>query len=235
MYSEQAEKTVTDACKTIQNYANADVLFAKVFDGQDWMGQYDEGSPNTFRDVQTQWADAASEGVTYIPWVVAKTPEDAVVHRELQSVGDGTIVIDLEDGPGFWQGGEFDGYLDKMLGYGPANDDYHLWVSIDMRNPVGNSSWYLRIRGLLPQCYWTTFVQDPWPTTRNLRDTITIMGGNGNAIIPVLPFDSDPEDMRTFWDVSRGWTCQAPALWRLGSANIPQLQTFGALPLGVIE
>ena len=230
-YSQQAEKSAAAAAQTARTLAGADILLVKAMDGPYWQYLFDPLSPDNLAQF-TQQADSAAPS-TVIPWCVPVGPMDADLHSTLQAYGDGTLVLDVEPYRGFWKGGDFNAYLDRLIGYGPARDDYQCWVSIDPRpsawDALNVDSWADRVAGLMPQLYWPDFGENPWNCVTYLQRCINAL--NPQRVVPVFSAVSDPADLTAFWDVAAEYTCIAPALWRLGSATAEQLQAFGALTI----
>lgn len=224
-FSAEAEKTITAAAGVIRQYANADVLLVKAMDGGDWMSRWD-ASPAAIASaaaLDAAVAEGQAAGITVVPWVVPHGLADAQAHAALGP----TLVVDLEPYTSFWADtpANVAPYLAALTAAGVRN----LFVSIDPRPSatalLAIDSWAKSVAGLLPQTYWTDF-QRPYSECVGYVQTLQAYGV---PVYPVLPFDATPADASGFWQACLALGCTSPQLWRLGSADGKELNTFGQL------
>ena len=227
-FSQQAEKSLPEACATAKNLAGADLLLVKAMDGVDWMSLYDPGGYASLAQFQADAAAAAAGGVTVVPWVVphgANPAGEAAAHAQLGPV----LVCDVEPYPGFWTGSaaNLPIYL-QALRQGGVRE---LHISIDPRpaalaalGGAGAGGWAPLVDGIHPQCYWTDFQQPALSVLPAIQNLSTAA-----HVYPVLPGDGAAADLADVWNAAVGAGCQGVSVWRLGSMTAPQLAGFANL------
>jgi hypothetical protein len=225
-FSQQAEKSLPEACATARNLAGADVLLVKVLDGADWMRLYDPAGYASLSQFQADAAAAAAGGVTVIPWVVPHGVDpagEAAAHAALGPV----LMVDLEPYPGFWTGpiANLPVYLAALRAGGVAE----LHISIDPRQSAidalgGVHAFADAADGLHPQCYWTDFQQPALTVVPLIRALSTAA-----LVYPVLPGNGAAQDLADVWTGAQAAGCEGVSCWRLGSMTAQQLAGFANL------
>ena len=188
------EDTIQQLLTNIKNRTpNVDQLWVKISDGSHWMGEYDS-SPMAITGVGSidQWVAACNKAkLEFHVWCVPNgldvEAEAAIIVAACKRPGVRSLILDIEQPPGYWQGGAgairpFMLLLRRGLG-----TRFHIGLSIDPRKHNRNSihphEWSPFVDSLHPQTYWQTFrqtVQDA------LQNTYDVWGSFGKPIIPVL-------------------------------------------------
>ena len=228
MFSSQAEDTIEKAAATDLRLAGADILLVKAMAGQTWEAAFDTGAGHidSLQTWQATVARGAAAGITVVPWVEVQSAGDAAIHAQLGPV----LVCDLEQPPGFYTDdpAKLPAYLDALRSGGVKE----LYATIDPRQPaltfLNAPAWLGRLDGILPQMYWTDFEQ-PEGVIVPMLDVETQQWHA--HVYPVLPYNAQPDDLAAAWQQARADGCQGAVLWRMGDANIQQLQAFAGLPL----
>ena len=231
MFSSQAEDTIEKAAATDLKLAAADILLVKAMAGQQWEAAFDTGQGHI--DSLVTWQGTVQRGlaagVTVLPWVEAQQLSDAAIHGALGP----RLIVDLEQPPGFWMDNpaNIPAYLDALRASG-VNE---LYATIDPRDPaltyLNAPAWLGKLDGILPQMYWTDFAQ-PEGVIVPMLDVETAQWHA--HVYPVLPYNAQPADLAAAWQQARADGCTGAVLWRMGEANIQQLQAFAALKLAPV-
>jgi LysM repeat protein len=222
-------------------------ILLKTHDGTDWMSTYDP-APEAI-DGPAQVAAIAEyfeeRGVPFHAWCVVNGSHPRVEAEMAASVlnaGARSLYLDVEPGPGFWQGTPEDAqtYGAELRRLAPHDE---IALSIDPRpwmlpvTPLEELTPYVNL--IAPQQYWTTFgtaanrerfesagftVPPGGPSPEFLLDvTKQLLGRFGLPIVPVGPGDSESEsDWRRFMDASDSDV----SLWRYGITNDTVLSTL---------
>lgn len=230
-WSQQAEKTPAEVAATLRTYCpSVKTVLVKCMDSDTWMKAYDPLAPGNAQEWAVMRSDFESEGLECIPWVVAQQASDAASHVALCDDAHTELVIDLEPYPGFWQGGDFNAYLDKLIAFGPGADSYHAYVSIDPRpsawQALNVDSWVSRIWSLMPQLYWPDFGENPW----NCVGYWLECERTEKLTYPIYEFSATATDLSDFNEIIGPAPGEnKPSLWRFGAATAAQLQAFEVL------
>lgn len=221
-FSQLSEQTPQEIADTLLP-RGISAIYPKVMDGMNWMGDFyrhplaptDMASwgrtLNAFNDV----------GLSVVGWVVPRwTAAEADFHLSLSE-----FIVDFEyQYVGFWQGTDAQAwdYFNKLRE--AVQDGHNIGVAPDPRQPSRDYGQDL-IAGLsayLPQTYWTDFQRSAIHVLNAARWNMSSL----EPFLPILPYNSTPEDM----EAALGWCveqeCAGVSLWRMGTANDAQLDAF---------
>jgi len=227
-YSQQAEQQIEQVAETALRLAGCEVVLLKAMDGTDWMNIYDRGAGaiDGLAGWQATVRRGAATGISVLPWVVphGENPaSEAGLHAQL---GD-TLVCDIEPYAAFFTGGagNIPAYLAALRAAGAGQ----IYASIDPRPSaiaaLDLPAWAPLVDGFLPQVYFTDFGGDP-------LEVIPMLGrlcGLGKPVVPVLPGNAQPADLRSVWVLAQALGCTGVSIWRLGSMDADQLRVFAEL------
>ena len=220
--------------------ANNLAAIVKTHDGTDWMANFDHvpGAIDGPAQVATVAGIFENYGVPFHAWCVVKGVDplrEAAMAAEVLSSGARSLVLDLEDHPGFWEGSH-----DSALVFGQHLRSRHEFARVDVsidprpwlntRLPIDEFVQFTD--GIRPQAYWDLF------QGRDQRNAWEFMGHPApEGVTPEFLVDASramyaphdrwlmpigygaPEDASSFPRFAyRAWQQQMPELsvWRYG-------------------
>lgn len=227
-FSQLGEHTVEDIAATLLP-RGITAVYVKAMDGDQWMGDFYSHpmAPSSTQQFNGLTDDFADAGLELVPWVVPRWTSSEATAHELPAGAGGKLIIDWEyQYKGFWSGSDVQAAayfrnLRSMVASGT-------WVAVapDPRQ-VGRDYDRSLIAGLSayqPQTYWTDFQQDALVVLNAAR----VAMGTLDPFEPILPYNSTAADMEAAINWCFGQGCQAISMWRMGSANADQLDSFAA-------
>src|SRR5579884_3880175 len=84
-YDQLAEESIAAICATAKQYAGADLLLKKLYDGARLMDgsiDHDPLAPASLADFRAQQAAAAALGVALLPWINVTQHDQAALHAQ---------------------------------------------------------------------------------------------------------------------------------------------------------
>lgn len=229
----------------------------KTHDGTEWMANFDHvpGAIDGPGQVATVAGMFENGGVPFHAWCVVKGIDpagEAAMAADVLAAGARSLVLDLEDHPGFWEGTH-----EGAIAFGEAlrarQPSARIDISIDPRPWLNTrlpvDEFVAFTDGVRPQLYWELFGgtdhanafgymgYPPGPsgvTPEFLVDASRLMlGPYDRWILPVAQWD--PLDAAAFPRfVRRAWEQQMPevSVWRYGTAPTAALEYLGRNPPG---
>lgn len=216
--------------------------YFKANDGLFMMGNISPGSPVSVADVARIRDIYYAQNLGFVPWGVARggataASEGSLAGRIAQQCS-GVYIVDLEDGPGYWSGGnaEVDAYINAFRNAGGRE----LWLCPDTR--VGHLAgisfdrWLQSptVTKILPQIYWVDFQQS---YIEAFAASLVPLNGRGldarsGRVYPVL--QGDAPDLIAGAQQLTDWGYPGWSVWRRGTltpANVATLNALGGMSM----
>lgn len=134
--SDCAERDFLEVAQTLTQYGGGSpALYAKCMDGLTWQGEIDGKTPlNSVDDVRRVALICNQQNIEFAPVVVPRGQSgEAQAHGEL-AVAVGSLLVDIELGPGFWDSAPPSGIPGYWAGVRAAAPDAWLVSQPDPRN-----------------------------------------------------------------------------------------------------
>ncbi len=188
------EKSIEELLRKIKTRTpEVNQIWVKITEASDWMGEFDSSAlAITGASAIDTWVSACQNaGLEFHAWCVPHgldpEAESAILIEACQRPGVQSLVLDIEQPPGYWQGGEA-GVRPFMLALRRGlGTKFHIGISIDPRKhnkrAIFPDAWSPFIDSVHPQTYWTTFRQ---PVEKALNEMYAAWSGYGKPIIPTL-------------------------------------------------
>ena len=220
-----AEKSIAQLLQKIKaRTPNVAQIWVKITEGTHWMGEYDH-SDLAIRGVSSidQWVSAChANDLEFHAWCVPHgldpEAEAAILVEACQRPGVKSLILDIEQPPGYWQGGSaavrpFMLVLRRALGTG-----FHIGLSVDPRvhnkRAIHPDAWRPFVDSVHPQVYWTTFRTTP---EKALDDMLAVWSDYGKPVIPALQGTAplqEQKDAQTLATMKHG--IKGVSWWRYG-------------------
>lgn len=188
---EESIQELLDNIKSRSPHVNQ--IWVKITEGSDWMGEFDS-SALAVSGVSAidAWVSACQgAGIEFHAWCVSHgldaQAESAILIDACKRPGVHSLILDIEQPPGYWQGGEA-GVRPFMLALRRGlGTNFHIGISVDPRKhnkaAIFPDAWSPFIDSVHPQTYWTTFRRT---VEKTLSDMYAAWSGYGKPIIPAL-------------------------------------------------
>lgn len=216
----------------------------KTHDGTEWMSEYDDSPDAVTGPRQVAWLAHYFEaaGVPFHAWCVVKGNDpvtEAMMCAQVLAAGARSIIIDLEAGPGFWQGTTrdavtFGDVLRRLQPYGVVKTviDPRPWLA----DQVPLDEFAAFSDGFMPMIYWESFKEGRNPelyvkggwlpdistvTPEFLLDVAIAMLADYD--LPVEPIgegsSADMAAWERFVDYALGLGTMTVSAWRFGTTG----------------
>lgn len=217
-------------------------MFVKALDGVTFMANL-ELSPVAIDspDGATRVAlGYQSRGIGMTPWgvhhgaTVGSATLEGARAGAIAAAVKGRYMVNLEDGPGFWQGGpdEVAAFLDGFARAGGAE----IWICLDSRaGHVVNEqlpAWMASplVTTYYPEVYWPDFQTSVGQAWNDCIAPLFNAGIPMAKIVPVFPGDAHPDDFKLATSAAHSGGCPGFAVWRRGTLTAETIAVIAALP-----
>jgi murein DD-endopeptidase MepM/ murein hydrolase activator NlpD len=225
------EHTIAELARTIREHApNVAAVYVKTSDGATWQGEYDDkpamaiyGPSDIARWVQI----LGDHDLEFHAWCVLKG-EDAPAESEkvieaCRVPGVRSMLLDVEDGPGYFAGGPGDAryLIQRVRVRAPAG--FHLGLNFDARGQhpkhIYIRQWLPYVGSLHPMVYHRAFGKS---VAEALQDAFRASYGFGKPVYPMLQAYGGvtPQELRRAAEISfQDFGAGGVSYFRLGTID----------------
>lgn len=244
-HDQLSEKSISEIAATLR-LADIREIACKTHQATTWLGKATDGdkSPLAFRsleDVREHERAFAAEGIRMVGWCVPMgedVPGEARFTADVAEALDGSIELDLEDWPGFWDGpkDQLDAFLDGL----DAKD-----VAYEINFDARNAGWAAfgepqfmaavrRARLVWTQSYWSDFQQPALGVVQAALGVLEHFGIPPSRSGVILPWNG-PDDYAAVAAALTVAGVQRIGMWRMGAAGPATFRALAAIPTSAPE
>ncbi|MCA9972506.1 MAG: hypothetical protein KC425_19930, partial [Anaerolineales bacterium] len=238
-----SEDSIAALAQTVQRWApNVRAIYVKTSDGNAWQGQFDhkpQMAVNSPADI-ARWVQILDDyGLEFHAWCVLKgidVPGEADRVVEACGVpGVRSMLLDVEDGPGYFAAGPGDArHLIQRVRVGIPRD-FHLGLNFDARGQhpkhIHVQQWLPYVGSLHPMVYHKDFGK---PVAQALADAFAVCRTMNRPVYPMLQaYGGVPaEDLRRGGELAmQQFGAGGVSYFRLGTMGAVEFRAVAAVPL----